>query len=191
MLSSKNQGAWLLALGICGIFSACKKQSGEQDEISKLPPATQSGAGKFACLLNGKAWIGQTDCIFFLCDPFLEIYFGNSNGGYIAIVASRENAAAKINDSIQIIFDSSDHKLVHELTIHKPLAKPRFVNYKDFSNCGDYDRYSDSTVIHTGVVNITKYDLQDRIISGTFEFTLTKPGCNPVIVTNGRFDKKF
>ena len=40
-------------------------------------------------------------------------------------------------------------------------------------------------------LNITRYDLQAGIVSGTFNFVLAKPGCDTVKVTHGRFDYKL
>ena len=36
-----------------------------------------------------------------------------------------------------------------------------------------------------------RLDLSAGIIAGTFAFTLYKPGCDSVRVTQGRFDKKL
>ncbi len=41
------------------------------------------------------------------------------------------------------------------------------------------------------MLTITRLDLQAGIISGTFSFTLYKPGCDSVCVTDGRFDKRL
>jgi hypothetical protein len=42
-----------------------------------------------------------------------------------------------------------------------------------------------------GHLNITKYDLQNRVFSGTFEFTIYKSGSDTIKITDGRFDKKL
>ena len=42
-----------------------------------------------------------------------------------------------------------------------------------------------------GKLEITKLDMKNGIIAGKFEFTLTKPGCETIRVTEGRFDKKL
>ena len=42
-----------------------------------------------------------------------------------------------------------------------------------------------------GKLIITRLDKQAGIISGTFSFTLYKPGCDSIRVTNGRFDRKL
>ena len=42
-----------------------------------------------------------------------------------------------------------------------------------------------------GQLVVTRLDLRAGIISGTFAFTLSQPGCDPVQVTQGRVDKKL
>ncbi|MBO0356923.1 hypothetical protein J0X19_03110 [Hymenobacter sp. BT186] len=55
------------------------------------------------------------------------------------------------------------------------------------SNC--YWSTNDSaTTYRRGTLTITRLDLTAGIISGTFDFTLYKPGCNSIRVTDGRFD---
>ena len=49
----------------------------------------------------------------------------------------------------------------------------------------------DANTYHKGTLTITRLDLQAGIISGTFAFTLAKPGCDTVRVTQGRFDKRL
>lgn len=58
------------------------------------------------------------------------------------------------------------------------------------TNC--YWRSRDSTTTYRrGQLTITRLDLPAGIISGTFAFTLYKPGCDSIRVTNGRFDRKL
>ncbi|NJO00911.1 MAG: hypothetical protein HC880_03765 [Bacteroidia bacterium] len=42
-----------------------------------------------------------------------------------------------------------------------------------------------------GELTITRFDLDARIIAGLFEFTLAKPGCDTIRITEGRFDMKM
>lgn len=49
----------------------------------------------------------------------------------------------------------------------------------------DDDTYS------KGSVSISKIDRNLRIVSGTFEATLYKVGCDTIRITNGRFDMRF
>jgi hypothetical protein len=48
-----------------------------------------------------------------------------------------------------------------------------------------------ATIYRRGVLTITRLDLTAGIVAGTFAFTLYKPGCDSVRVTNGRFDYRL
>jgi hypothetical protein len=50
---------------------------------------------------------------------------------------------------------------------------------------------NDAAVLRSGILTITKFDLTNRILSGTFQFTLFKAGCDSIKVTQGRFDMKM
>ena len=52
----QNNTIWLLLLALSSLCTSCKKDA-PQDELSKLPPATQTGANTFGCLVNGKAFV--------------------------------------------------------------------------------------------------------------------------------------
>ncbi len=68
---------------------------------------------------------------------------------------------------------------------------PHFQIMLSNGNCAIIKHNLDATVIHNGRVVISMYDLQAGIVSGAFEFTLAKPGCESIFITNGRFDKKL
>jgi hypothetical protein len=53
-----------------------------------------------------------------------------------------------------------------------------------------YNSYYPSTT-SIGSITITKLDIQNGIIAGTFAATLYKPGCDTVTITDGRFDMKL
>ena len=167
----------------------CKKE--KIAEIDKLPAATQTGANTFGCLVNGKAWVAQrNDCRIF-CDASFKVYYDGSNGGYVGIEALVIDIKNNINERFDIVFDSSNFKLIHPLTILNPLTTASFKNYAAGDTCSIYEHYSNFAVVHIGNVSLTRYDLQNGIFSGTFEFTITKPGCKTITVTEGRFDKKL
>lgn len=181
----------LIIIACANIFAGCKKDKTEPTELSKLPPATQTGANTFGCLVNGKAWVAQrNDCSIF-CSPSFKIYYDGSNGGYVGIEALIIDIKNNIDERFDIVFDSSNFKILHQITIFNTLRTASFRNYAINNSCNSYVRSLDSTVIHLGKVTLTKYDLSNGIFSGTFDFTLTKPGCETIIVTDGRFDKKL
>ncbi|KAA9331736.1 DUF6252 family protein [Adhaeribacter soli] len=45
--------------------------------------------------------------------------------------------------------------------------------------------------LNTGTLEITRLDSINYIVSGRFSFSVTKPGCGTVHITDGRFDVKY
>jgi hypothetical protein len=181
----------LFVIACTNIFAACKKDKTEPTELSKLPAATKTGANTFGCLVNGKAWVAQrNDCSIF-CSPSLKILYDAAYGGTISITALKIDISNNIDEQFNIFFDSSNFKTIHPITLFNTLTTASFRNYATTNSCSNYLRYLDSTVNYSGKVILTKYDLQNGIFSGIFDFTLSKPGCEIISVTEGRFDKKL
>jgi hypothetical protein len=62
---------------IMTLFAACDKDDDKCQGIDCLPPATQTGAGTFGCLVNGEPFVdnsGFFNCFYQLVDG--EYYFG-------------------------------------------------------------------------------------------------------------------
>ena len=183
----KNNTLWLLLLALCSLFASCKKEP--VDELSKLPPATQTGANTFGCLLNGKAWVAHTDCKY-LCDPAFKLRYDNSEGGNIfasVILSNSEN----IKQSMSFAIDSTNTKTYFNYQVLG--TKHMGFTFSDnnlFNGCG-FIFSADSTTSTIGIINLSRYDLQNGVVSGTFEFTLSKSGCETINATNGRFDFKL
>ena len=71
-----------------------------------------------------------------------------------------------------------------------------FTHRRSNARYADYGIPLELTTLDTattciGNLNITRYDLQNRIFSGTFEFVIYKVGSDTIKITNGRFDKKL
>ena len=61
MLHKPIKKAWLLYLCLLTLMAGCSKCNKviTPNDASSLPPATQTGAGTFGCMLNGQAWTPQ------------------------------------------------------------------------------------------------------------------------------------
>ena len=176
----KNNILWLLLLALCSIFAACKKDHPPKTELEKLPPATQTGANTFGCLLNGQVWIPKDNygqATFKLdVDPTFQ------NGAF-GVRAIRYYSGQNFQ-SVSFGSDSCKTSGGYSFTVNRNRA-----GYADYGiplvlSSGDLG------VICIGNFTITRYDVQNRIFSGTFEFTLSK-GTDTIKITQGRFDKKL
>ena len=166
---------WALSLILFGGI-ACKK-----DNAEKLPPATQKGANTFGFLLNGKVWLPKTP--FLKSSEKLHIsYYPNNNGGTLSISAKRyfDNGGFQ---SISISSSNITSVGVYPIAIDKAV-----IYYYDTNSC-EY-HWNDNSKMQ-GTLTITKLDLTNYIISGTFVFKLEKEGCPTINATQGRFDMKI
>ena len=167
----------LLLLTQC---SKCKKD--DPAPLDQLPPATQPGANTFGCLVNGQAWTpkGYNGTLN------LNVYYDRTyHGGNFGINTYRINE--KTTQYIVLGGDS-----IANIGMYSLVSGPRTVFFSDGtkpSACQDSD--GKSSRYCRGVLTLTRLDRQAGVVSGTFWFTLYKPGCDSLRVTNGRFDRKL
>ncbi len=162
-------------------LSQCKKKDPTPEE--QLPPATQTGANTFGCLVNGQVWkpSGNNGT-----SNYSVNYDPSYRKGTLNVATYRYTGEGA--DDYQIIgffSDSLSSVGVYPLTIigHQEASFIDHVSSCEFRSRGSHYR--------RGVLTITRLDRQAGIVSGTFWFTLYKPGCDSVRVTQGRFDKKL
>ena len=175
-----------LFLLICLAFCACKK---ERSELDKLPAATQTGANTFGCLVNGRAWIAGIDCSL-LCPSAILVDYDPAKGGHISIKTKYLNLNENADQSIGIGLDSVKFKRIYKT---QPDSLQMGVNYRNSYaavNCRLF-LPNDPKVISKGLIQVTKFDLAQGIIAGTFDYTVSIAGCETVHFTNGRFDVKL
>jgi hypothetical protein len=149
----------------------------------ELPPITQEGKNTFGCLVNGKVWLPKGNNGTANLDLSYDLSF--MGGAFNISAYSIENGFRKY---ITISSDSISKSGTYQVS---PIG--RFLTfYSELDSKGAGCDLSDFSIVkRKGQVVITKLDVGKQIASGTFEFTLYKPGCDTVKVTQGRFDIKF
>ncbi len=153
------------------LAASCKKDD--------LPKATQSGANTMAAKVDGKVWQKKacTSCIG--GGSALEINYDDRN--FFGVSGQNRDQ----NILVTFVITSLKSTRTYELTSQN-------LNYAQIYSSNDHKTYYTSTS-NTGQVNITKLDLENHIISGTFNFTAEDENnpANTIKVTDGRFDVKF
>ncbi len=160
---------------------SCKKDKATGD---KLPPATQTGANTFGCLVNGKVYIPKG-------------YSGTGNPNYKAVyeffngrpyfkIITERYVDDSFNGEIYFSIDSWHHTGIYPIRANK---NRKVYGGKFFNNCGISG--FDTTTYQNGSFNVTKLALQNGIISGTFNCKIKPANCDTIRITDGRFDYKF
>ena len=163
-------------------LSQCKKT--DADPASQLPPATQTGANTFGCLVNGQPWTPKG---YNGTSNYSVSYDSGLNGGVFDLAVYRYDTGSSKEQYMYLYANQAAKAGTYSLqSARRTIA----LFEDDRTNCSW--RSNDTVTTHCrGTLTITRLDLQAGIIAGTFAFTLYKPGCDSVRVTQGRFDKKL
>jgi hypothetical protein len=180
---------YILALIICYtlLSNSCKKDKNTNDiydNVPGLPPATQIGANTFGCLVNGVPWVPMG---FGGGSPNLSIdYDSNINNGIFNIVAKK----ITMDENTQIIIGIKDSiNFVENKKTYNLTREGLFGSYY-FNNCRLFSGDSMTNILF-GSMTLVKLDRQNRIIAGSFNFSLNSNFCDTITITRGRFDFSF
>ncbi len=169
------------------LFSRMQCEKIDVPEIEKLPPATQTGADTFGCLVNGKA---LTPRGYFLSGPILQCEYQLLNGGNYFVLSCQDQKS--FSDGIHVVRLRSDNLVleqkVYSLTENNVDGKSSGL-FEIYSK-GMVNQYSTNT-IDLGELTITHLNEQEQIISGTFWFDANNDKGEKVEVREGRFDMHY
>jgi len=150
------------------------------DDSGPLPPATQSGAGTFACTVNGKNFVDNSG--HFNC------YYQYVDGGYWFGIGGQD--------------ENRDPRGIILLTKNKTLSEGEVLPLKSYEDgnatgvgffyVGNGESSLTDGDIYTGELTITRFDPVTRVVSGTFWFDLKHPiNGERIEIREGRFDTLF
>ena len=163
-------------------LNSCNKDNDPKptNPIDQLPPATQTGANTFGCLLDGEVFKPSTipgnrlDCVYQYVD----------GGYYFSLQANRRDP----NNNLIALGCSTQNLQIFEGQTYQ--LKDRI----DGNAYGKYFLNIEFTYTNTfenGELKITKLDSINNIVSGTFWFNISDFLGNKHEIREGRFDIQF
>ncbi len=175
----------LIALASMLILAGCKKS------VDELPEPTQSGANTFGLKLNGEFWVPQT--FAGINAPILKAQLMGSNVNDLLITAQNfasEPLESQFNLYVKNITGTGTYEL-NQNTGFYPNVSSSYAYYvrRKINPLNEWI----TSAQNTGSVIKTKWDVQNGIVSGTFEFRAGSMdnSAEPITVTDGRFDIKL
>ena len=183
MKPSKNILVLLCSLLI--LSASCKKEK-SANPIDDLPPATQTGANTFGCLVNGEAFMSKN---YGFGKPVLECNVTFINNGYNFHLSSTIKPESGKLQNVNINTDSlniNQGDIIRLLTGFKGEASGAYY-IGQITTSSEYRTNNQ----YTGKLNITKYDQIKHIVSGTFSFDAVNNKGEKVEIREGRFDMNF
>ena len=164
------------------LLTQCQKEQADPDPASQLPPATQTGANTFGCLVNGQPWTPQGND----GTSNYSVYYDPAYAqGTLSVATYRLTGSGTDQQVLGFYSDSLRNTGIYRLRTmgHHGAA---FAN-KLTTSCTYLG--TDPSTYCKGVLTITRLDYKAGVVAGTFSFTLAKAGCDTIKVTQGRFDK--
>ncbi|WP_306013149.1 MULTISPECIES: hypothetical protein [unclassified Allomuricauda] len=167
----------LIALYILAL-SGCSQDEAPKDPVDSLPPITQTGENTFACLINGKPFFSSKE---------RRASYTVANGAYtFGVYGSRRDEIGLRTVSLQGI--DVDPLKEGTYTLKSEISG----NFSGLYGIdGGLTLDTGTTDANPGLLTITRFDLVEFIVSGTFEFTVEDDSGNLYEITDGRFDLKF
>jgi hypothetical protein len=175
---------FLLLLTTLTLSCCSKDDDPPTNPIDQLPPATQIGANKVGCLVNGEVFLPKGSnplgpplvvCFYQFVDNSWNFSLGFSNNQQENLrglnIASR-GVELQQGNTYPIILESNNSC------------------YGRFTNWGETFHYL-TNENNNGQLTITKLDQVNNIISGTFWFKAVNSNGEVVQVREGRFDMQY
>ena len=192
----------LFFLTLLSLVSCSKDNATNNDPVAQLPAETQVGANTFGCIVNNQ--------LFYPRDG----RYGGFPSGSIHKAVSFWGAPGGMQEFNEIeVINGVTRKPVASMMIHLQGLNANGIglyfwkntNYESSidgpmdnyvycsvfnSTTNTYDNYG--SYDNSGKVTITRYDLPNRIVSGTFSGMLKiQNGTQLLEIQNGRFDLKW
>jgi hypothetical protein len=160
------------------LFNSCKKEDNKPiNPIDQLPPATQIGANKAGCLVNGEVFLPKGYGIILNC-----FYQDGLNFG-LGISQEKDK---KLN-SVKILIGNQNLTEGNTYQLGQNNKNGKYTVYYDNFRPNEYE----TTSSITGELKITYHNFDKAIISGTFWFDAINSNGEKVQIREGRFDMQY
>jgi hypothetical protein len=175
----------LLLLLTTFILSSCNKDDNPFSSKDQLPAETQAGANTVGCLINGQVYLPSQRGI----NSPINCQYEYINNEFFFIMSFSDDKNSGPNVSVQTLRINLSQGETYILNKNS-------IDNGDFTGGGGAYRLSSSNKYYTnaikrGELKITRVDLSNSIISGTFWFDAINSNGEIVEIRSGRFDWNY
>jgi hypothetical protein len=162
-------------------LNCCNKD--DDNSSDTLPPVTQTGANTVGCLVNGKVFLPKNEGI----NPSVVVNYEFFNGDFFFNLRFTDQRNGS-NEGVRLRTQRIDLQVGETYILNLNTESDG-----DFTGSGGEYQTSVSneyltTTTNTGELTITRLDLSNSIISGTFWFDAINEQGDIVEIRDGRFD---
>ncbi|WP_019037535.1 DUF6252 family protein [Psychroflexus tropicus] len=177
---------YIIYIFIALLFTSCDNDddNSTSNPLDQLPPMTTTGENTIGCLVNGEPF---TD------SGLMNNFYQFVNGEYFLAINMQRGFSNDFEDaSISIrrieVFEGETYILnMNSIQNDFTGGSAGYV----FSNDTDSGEF-ETNQVYLGSITFTRFDTENQIMSGTFEFQAEEITTGEVVnITNGRFDLTF
>ena len=158
------------------LVTACNR--GSSDNPADSGGGTATGSGTMSATVDGQSWTATSGTVF-------ATYSTNT----LTVIGSQVQgtSASTFNITINNVTGTGEFRL----------GLPGFAQgvaiYGTGTSAGSNAQAWTTTLTETGTVNITRFDVPNKTVAGTFSFRCSNPNATPAIrnITNGRFEARW
>ncbi len=183
----KRKLVYIFVIAVTLILAQCRKKAITvfTKPVEELPLPTQEGKNTCGFLVNGKLWLPKGKVGNGSSNLKWWYDAGYHNGTFNIHGYRYDKSEGEKFTSFVIAIDNFKTPGIYNLN-----TAGRVSGYSDYNKSCIY--YPEDTISNlNNHINITRFDLSQRIVAGTFQFTLVKTGCDTIRITQGRFDIKL
>jgi hypothetical protein len=168
-----------LLLVITFTLSCCDEDDNKSaNPIDQLPPATQTGANTFGCLLDGEVFKPG------FYNNSYQCFYQYVNGGYHFNVSANNTS----NNILRGIMVGTTRLEISQGQVLKLYDR---IEGNAFGSLSILDNFNETTITNTGELKITKLDIKNNIVAGSFWFDVKDNKGVIHQIREGRFDMQF
>ena len=171
-------------LFFASFFSSCNDDSNPFNGNDQLPAITQTGVNTVGCLVNGKVFLPKQEGINPPVNCFYQLVDGEF---YFSLDLS--DLRGSTNKTVNIFTSKIQLEVGVDYILNKP-DDPSLYGAGGEYRLGQADQYNTNNV-KIGLLKLSKIDLQNSIISGTFWFDAINSNGEVVEIREGRFDWNY
>jgi hypothetical protein len=181
------------SLLLLALIASCRKDNLEPGiypapiDYTVLPPATQTGANTFGCLVDGEVWVPRVPLLAVTYRDIEATVWEKDGSGAGSIICNLVDIEKKQDNWLQMTFPSTHFNPTTS-------CSPDVGLFMKIRLKSGYYYRSDIMKSDTNCIHVTKIDSVNNFVSGTFAFTLYRDSINlndKVVITDGRFDLKY
>ena len=158
---------------------ACSNDDKPENPVDSLPPITQTGENTFACLINGKPFFSSSG---------RRASYTFADGAYTLSISGWRNDDIGLRSILLSCLDINGGVKEGAFPLTTRISDGYSARY---TIGGGLTLDTGTKDENPGLLTITRFDLEEFIVSGTFEFSVKDEEGNTLNFTDGRFDLKF